>query len=56
MTADTYAKQELIPMSDGTVTVLQTHHARLVPVDGVYHIDGARTCVEFVRRRRRLHP
>lgn len=37
-------------MSDRTVSVLRTHDDRLVPVAGVYEIDGAHTSVEFVGR------
>src|SRR5260221_6859084 len=37
-------------MSDRTVSVLRTHEDGLVPVAGVYHIDGAHTSVEFVGR------
>src|SRR5437879_6408734 len=37
-------------MSDRTVSVLRTHDARLIPVAGVYDIDGAHTSVEFVGR------
>ena len=37
-------------MSDRTVSVLRTHDDRLVPVAGVYDIDGAHTSVEFVGR------
>jgi polyisoprenoid-binding protein YceI len=37
-------------MSDRTVSVLRTHDDRLLPVAGVYDIDGAHTSVEFVGR------
>ena len=37
-------------MSARTVSVLRTHDDRLVPVAGVYEIDGAHTSVEFVGR------
>lgn len=37
-------------MSDRTVSVLRTHDDRVVPVAGVYDIDGAHTGVEFVGR------
>lgn len=37
-------------MSDRTVSVLRTHHDRVIPVAGVYEIDGAHTAVEFVGR------
>ena len=37
-------------MSDRTVSVLRTHDDRLVPVAGVYEIDGAHTSVEAVAR------
>ena len=37
-------------MSDRTVSVLRTHDDRLIPVAGVYDIDGAHTSVEFVGR------
>src|SRR5260221_164670 len=38
------------PVSDRTVSVLRTHDDRLVPVAGVFDIDGAHTSVEFVGR------
>ena len=37
-------------MSERTVSVLRTHDDRLVPVAGVYDVDGAHTSVEFVGR------
>ena len=37
-------------MSDRTVSVLRTHDDRVIPVAGVYDIDGAHTSVEFVGR------
>jgi len=37
-------------MPDRTVSVLRTHDDRLIPVAGVYEIDGAHTSVEFVGR------
>src|SRR5438309_3104806 len=37
-------------MSDRTVSVLRTRDDRLIPVAGVYEIDGAHTSVEFVGR------
>ena len=37
-------------MSDRTVSVLRTQDDRLIPVAGVYDIDGAHTSVEFVGR------
>jgi polyisoprenoid-binding protein YceI len=37
-------------MSDRTVSVLRTHDDRLIPVAGVFEIDGAHTSVEFVGR------
>src|SRR5437879_10013454 len=37
-------------MSNKSVCVLRTHDARLIPVAGVYDIDGAHTSVEFVGR------
>jgi polyisoprenoid-binding protein YceI len=37
-------------MSDRTVSVLRTHEDQVVPVAGVYDIDGAHTSVEFVGR------
>ena len=37
-------------MSDRTVSVLRTHDDRLIPVAGVYDLDGAHTSVEFVGR------
>jgi polyisoprenoid-binding protein YceI len=37
-------------MSDRTVSVLRTHDDRLIPVAGVYDIDGTHTAVEFVGR------
>src|SRR3954468_9576677 len=37
-------------MADRTVSVLRTHDDRLIPVAGVYDIDGAHTSVEFVGR------
>jgi polyisoprenoid-binding protein YceI len=37
-------------MSDRTVSVLRTRDDRLIPVAGVYDIDGAHTSVEFVGR------
>jgi polyisoprenoid-binding protein YceI len=37
-------------MSDRTVSVLRTRDNRLIPVAGVYDIDGAHTSVEFVGR------
>jgi polyisoprenoid-binding protein YceI len=35
-------------MSDRTVSVLRTRDDRVIPVAGVYEIDGAHTSVEFV--------
>src|SRR5436853_266920 len=40
----------MIPMTDQAVSVLRTHDDRLIPVAGVYDIDGAHTSVEFVGR------
>jgi polyisoprenoid-binding protein YceI len=37
-------------MSDRTVSVLRTHDDRLIPVAGIYDIDGPHTSVEFVGR------
>jgi polyisoprenoid-binding protein YceI len=37
-------------MSARTVSILRTHDDRLVPVAGLYEIDGAHTSVEFVGR------
>ncbi len=37
-------------MADRTVSVLRTHDDRLIPVAGVYDLDGAHTAVEFVGR------
>jgi polyisoprenoid-binding protein YceI len=37
-------------MPDRTVSVLRTHDDRLVPIAGLYNIDGAHTSVEFVGR------
>ena len=37
-------------MSARTVSILRSHDDRLVPVAGVYEIDGAHTSVEFVAR------
>jgi len=37
-------------MSNQTVNVLLTHDERVIPVRGVYEIDGAHTSVEFVGR------
>jgi len=37
-------------MPDRTVSVLRTHDDRLIPVAGVYDIDGPHTSVEFVGR------
>src|SRR5947209_15031910 len=37
-------------MSDRKVSVLRTHDARLIPVAGIYDIDGPHTSVEFVGR------
>ncbi len=37
-------------MSNQTVNVLRTRDNRLIPVAGVYEIDGAHTSVEFVGR------
>jgi len=37
-------------MADRTVSVLRTHDDRLIPVAGVYDLDGAHTSVEFVGR------
>src|SRR5437016_6534208 len=37
-------------MSNQTVNVLRTHDERVIPVPGVYEIDGAHTSVEFVGR------
>jgi polyisoprenoid-binding protein YceI len=37
-------------MADRTVSVLRTHDDRIVPVAGVYDLDGAHTSVEFVGR------
>src|SRR5207245_1452001 len=37
-------------MPDRSVSVLRTHDDRLIPVAGVYDIDGAHTSVEFVGR------
>src|SRR5439155_23972100 len=42
--------REELPMSDRTVSVLRTRDDRLIPVAGVYDIDGAHTSVEFVGR------
>jgi polyisoprenoid-binding protein YceI len=42
--------EELIAMSDRTVSVLRTQDDRVIPVAGVYDIDGAHTSVEFVGR------
>jgi polyisoprenoid-binding protein YceI len=39
-----------VAMPDRTVSVLRTHDDRLIPVAGVYDIDGAHTSVEFVGR------
>src|SRR5437763_8146128 len=48
---DTSAKTEgVIPMPDQTVNVLRTRDDRVIPVAGVYEIDGAHTSVEFVGR------
>src|SRR5205807_4668022 len=48
---DTSAKwKELIPMPDRTVSVLRTRDDRLIPVAGIYNIDGPHTSVEFVGR------
>src|SRR5207249_11673481 len=47
---DTSAKGRRDPMSDRTVSVLRTHDDRLIPVAGVYDIDGPHTSVEFVGR------
>src|SRR5207253_7150507 len=38
------------PMSNQTVNVLRTRDDRVIPVAGVYEIDGAHTSVEFVGR------
>src|SRR5258708_33959105 len=40
----------MIHMADRTVSVLRTHDDRLIPVAGVYDIDGPHTAVEFVGR------
>jgi polyisoprenoid-binding protein YceI len=37
-------------MSDQTVSVLRTRDDRVIPVAGLYEIDGAHTSVEFVGR------
>src|SRR5947209_20010028 len=37
-------------MSNRTVSVLRTRDDRVIPVAGVYEIDGAHTSVEFVGR------
>src|SRR3954452_19135572 len=37
-------------MSNQTVSVLRTRDDRVIPVAGVYEIDGAHTSVEFVGR------
>ena len=37
-------------MSDRAVSVLRTHDDRLIPVAGVYEIDGTHSAVEFVTR------
>ena len=37
-------------MTSRTVSVLRTHDDRVIPVPGVYAIDGAHTSVEFVGR------
>ena len=37
-------------MPDRTVSVLRTHDDRVIPVAGVYDIDGPHTAVEFVGR------
>src|SRR5688572_10383040 len=37
-------------MSNRTVSILRSRDDRLVPVAGVYEIDGAHTWVEFVAR------
>lgn len=37
-------------MTERSVSVLRTHDDRMVPVAGVYEIDGAHTSVEFVGR------
>ena len=37
-------------MADRTVSVLRTHDDRLIPVAGIYDIDGPHTSVEFVGR------
>ncbi len=37
-------------MAERTVSILRTHDNRLIPVPGVYNIDGAHTSVEFVGR------
>ena len=37
-------------MSDRTVSILRSRDDRLIPVTGVYEIDGAHTSVEFVAR------
>ena len=37
-------------MPDRTVSVLRTHDDRLIPVAGIYDIDGPHTSVEFVGR------
>ena len=37
-------------MSDRTVSVLRTRYDQVIPVAGVYEIDGAHTSVEFVGR------
>ena len=37
-------------MSDRSVTVLRTEDDRVIPVAGIYDIDGAHTSVEFVGR------
>src|SRR5712691_11885160 len=42
--------EEEIPMSNQTVSVLRTRDDQVIPVAGVYEIDGAHTSVEFVGR------
>jgi polyisoprenoid-binding protein YceI len=37
-------------VSDRSVSILRSHDDRLIPVAGVYDIDGAHTSVEFVAR------
>ena len=37
-------------MTERSVSVLRTHDDRMIPVAGVYEIDGAHTSVEFIGR------